>query len=147
MAGLTPDRAYCATFREPRAASQLHRTARQCRERSGGDMGESAVRVRRLVTFAITVVILNATAAQGQWLITPYLGGNISGGVEQGKGGPGVSVGYFGGVFEFEFDFQRYQHFFKDSEVSPLDPGAPPNCTAASMGPCTDIDTDAMSFM
>ena len=41
---------------------------------------------------------------------------------------------------------QRYQHFFKDSEIVPLDPAGPPNCMR-SVGPCMDINTDAMGFM
>jgi Outer membrane protein beta-barrel domain len=46
----------------------------------------------------------------------------------------------------FELDFQRYQHFFKDSEVFPLDPAAPPNCTGTAM-PCIDLNTDAWGLM
>ena len=90
--------------------------------------------------------VFGATAAQAQWVITPQLGMNIAGDVEHGKGGPGASVGYFGGRLGFELEFQRYQHFFKDSEIVPLDPAAPPNCTGAP-GPCKDINTDAMGFM
>jgi opacity protein-like surface antigen len=96
------------------------------------------------------VVAVTAAPAQAQWLVTPYLGGNVSGDVETVKGGPGVSVGYLGGQLGFELDFQRFQHFFKDSEVFPLDPAAPPNCTNAATetrAPCTDIDTDAIGFM
>jgi outer membrane protein with beta-barrel domain len=92
-----------------------------------------------------------AAPAQAQWVIMPYLGVNFAGDVELSKGGPGVSVGYFAGPLGFEFDLQRYQHFFKDSRVAPLDPTAPPNCMATQMNlngqPCTDIDTDAVSFM
>jgi Outer membrane protein beta-barrel domain len=61
-----------------------------------------------------------------------------------------LSVGYRGGRLAFEFDFQRYHHLFKDSEVFPLDPAAPPNCVPAvseARRPCTDIDTDAMGIM
>ena len=79
-------------------------------------------------------------------MITPQLGMNLAGDVEHGKGGPGGSIAYFGGRLGFELDFQRYQHFFKDSEVVPLDPTAPPNCTGMAM-PCKDINTDAMGFM
>jgi opacity protein-like surface antigen len=79
-------------------------------------------------------------------VVTPYLALNIAGDAESGKGGPGGSIAYFRGGLGFEFDVTRYQHFFKDSEVFPRDPAAPPNCTGQS-GPCTDIDTDAMSVM
>jgi hypothetical protein len=102
--------------------------------------------VRRCVLFVVLVVAGAAAPAHAQWLVTPYLGANVAGDVERGKGGPGVSVGYIGARFGFEFDFQRYQHFFKDAEVFPLDPAAPPNCAGAA-GRCTDIDTDAMGFM
>ena len=108
------------------------------------------MRLRRCVLLTAAVVAWTAAPAQAQWMIAPYLGVNVSGDVEQGKGGPGGSAGYLGGRFGFEFDVMRYQHFFKDSEVFPLDPAAPPNCTPAAgevPGPCTDIDTDAMGFM
>jgi hypothetical protein len=65
----------------------------------------------RCVLFAVPVVAWIPAPVQAQWVITPHLGGNVSGDVEYGKGGPGGSVGYFGGRFGFEFDFQRYQHF------------------------------------
>jgi len=102
--------------------------------------------LRRCLLLTVPVVAWTAAPAQAQWVISPYVGMNVAGDVEHGKGGPGGSVSHLGGRFGFELDFQRYQHFFKDSEVSPLDPAAPPNCTGA-VGPCTDIDTDAMGFM
>jgi hypothetical protein len=108
------------------------------------------VRLCSCVLLTVAVVAWTAAPAHAQWTIAPYLGVNLSGDVEQGKGGPGGSAGYLGGRFGFEFDVMRYQHFFKDSEVFPLDPAAPPNCTPAAgeaPGPCTDIDTDAMGFM
>jgi opacity protein-like surface antigen len=107
------------------------------------------VRLCSCVLLTVAVVAWTAAPAHAQWTIAPYLGVNLSGDVEQGKGGPGGSAGYLGGRFGFEFDVMRYQHFFKDSEVFPLDPAAPPNCTPAAgeaPGPCTDIDTDAMGF-
>jgi opacity protein-like surface antigen len=100
------------------------------------------MRLRRGVLLTVPLVAWTAPPAHAQWVITPDLGMNIAGDVEHGKGGPGGSVGYFAGRLGFELDFQRYQHFFKDSEVFPLDPGAPPNCTATATS-CTDIDTDA----
>ena len=99
--------------------------------------------------FTVLVVVWMAPPAQAQWVVTPYLGGNVAGDVEFRRGGPGASLGYIGGRLGFELDLQRYQHFFKDSEIFPLDPAAPPNCTpAVSRGrPCTDINTDALGFM
>jgi opacity protein-like surface antigen len=108
------------------------------------------MRLRRCVLLTVAVVTWMAAPARAQWMIAPYLGANVSGDVEQGKGGPGGSAGYLGRRFGFEFDVMRYQHFFKDSEVFPLDPAAPPNCTSAvreAGDPCTDIDTDAIGFM
>jgi hypothetical protein len=106
--------------------------------------------LRCCVLLTVAAVAWTGASAHAQWMITPYLGANISGDVEQGKGGPGGSAGYLGGRLGFEFDVMRYQHFFKDSEVFPLNPAAPPNCTPAARdvpGPCTDIDTDAMGLM
>jgi Outer membrane protein beta-barrel domain len=99
--------------------------------------------------FLIVMMVGCAAPAYAQWEVTPYLGVNIGGDVEFRRGGPGASVGYLGSRLGFEFEFQRYQHFFKDSEISPRDPTAPPNCTpAVSMGTsCTDLNTRAWSFM
>jgi len=108
------------------------------------------MRLRRSVLLTVAVVTWPAAPARAQWMIAPYLGANVSGDVEQGKGGPGGSAGYLGRRFGIEFDVMRYQHFFKDSEVFPLDPAAPPNCTPAAREAgdrCTDIDTDAIGFM
>jgi opacity protein-like surface antigen len=100
------------------------------------------------VLVVVSVVGWTAAPAQAQWVITPQLAGNVAGDVEFRRGGPGVSGGYLGRRLGFEFEFQRYQHFFKDSEIVPLDPAAPPNCTpAVGAMPCTDINTDAMGFM
>jgi opacity protein-like surface antigen len=105
------------------------------------------MRVRCGILLIVLIAGGTVAPAHAQWVVTPYLGANISGDVERGKGGPGASVGYLGRRLGFEFDLQRYQHFFKDSEVFPLDPAAPPNCMPGVTGRCTDIDTDAMSFM
>jgi len=107
------------------------------------------MRLRRWVLLTVPVVAWTAPA-QAQWVITPYLGANVSGDVEQGKGGFGGSVGYLGGRLGFEIDVMRYQHFFKDAEVFPADPAAPPNCMPGSGAggvACTDIDTDALGLM
>lgn len=91
--------------------------------------------------------VWTAASAHAQWVVTPSLAGNVAGDVEHGKGGPGVSVGYLGGRLGFEVEVQRYQHFFKDAEVIPLDPAAPPNCMPGIAGPCADINTDAIGVM
>jgi opacity protein-like surface antigen len=104
------------------------------------------MRVRRGTLLTVLVVAWTAAPVQAQWVAAPYLAGNIAGDVESGKGGPGGSIAYFRDGLGFELDVTRYQHFFKDSEVFPRDPAAPPNCTGQG-GPCTDIDTDAMGFM
>jgi hypothetical protein len=100
------------------------------------------MRVRRCML--LTVLLTTWTAAPGyaQCLATPYLGINLSGDVEQRKGGPGGSISYFGGLLGFEFDFQRYQHFFKDEDVVDLAPGSCVDCPDRS----ADFDTDAVSF-
>ena len=103
--------------------------------------------VRRFTLLAVTLVTWTAAPAHAQWLVAPYVAANVAGDVEHGKGGPGVSVGYLGDRLGFEFDLARYQHFFKDSEVFPLDPSAPPNCRPEVEGICRDIDTDAVGFM
>jgi opacity protein-like surface antigen len=108
------------------------------------------MRLGRCILLAIPVVAWTAGPAHAQWVIAPYLGMNVSGDVEHGKGGPGGSVGPIGGRIGFELDVQRYQHFFKDSEIFPLDPTAAPNCTKATGQagrPCTDINTEAIGFM
>ena len=102
---------------------------------------------RNGIPLTVLVVAWMAAPAHAQWVITPYLGMNVSGDVEHGKGGPGGSLGYLGRRIGFEVDFQRYQHFFKDSEISPLDPSAPPNCIPPTTAPCADINTDAMGLM
>ena len=130
-----------------RTASGLHPPARQPPESDRRFMSDSVMRLRRCVLLMVPMVAWMAGPAHAQWVIAPYLGGNIAGDVESGKGGPGVSLDYLGPRLGFEFDFQRYQHFFKDSEVHPLDPAAPPNCIPGIVGPCADINTDAMSFM
>ena len=100
---------------------------------------------RRFTLLAVTIVAWTAAPAHAQFLVTPYVAGNVAGDVEHGKGGPGISVAYLGDRLGFEFDVERYQHFFKDSEVFPLNPTAP-NCQPGVNSACTDIDTDAIGF-
>src|SRR5262245_3978866 len=104
------------------------------------------MRLRRSALFVVPVLAWSAAPAYTQWVITPQLAGTFSGDVERGKGRPGVSIGLLGDRIGVELDLQRYQHFFKDSEIFPLDPAAPPNCRAG-VGRCTDINTDALGFM
>ena len=86
-----------------------------------------------------------ATNAAAEWVVTPYLGANLAGDAEFRRGGPGVSVGYFGDSVGFEVDVQRYHHFFKDANVNLV----PNNCRpgVARDVPCIDLNTDAMGFM
>jgi hypothetical protein len=77
--------------------------------------------------------------------VTPYLGVNLAGDAEFRKGGPGGSVAYFGDNVGFEFDVERYNHFFKDKDVANLIPN---DCGVGPHGePCTDLNTDAIGFM
>jgi opacity protein-like surface antigen len=94
------------------------------------------MRVGRSSLLSAFFVAWTAAPAVAQWAVTPYLGVNVGGDVETGKGGPGVSVGFLGGGLGFEFDFQRFQHFFKDEDVADIVPDSG-----------ADVDTDAMSFM
>jgi opacity protein-like surface antigen len=71
------------------------------------------------------------------------LGVNLSGDVEDGKGGIGGSVGYFGARLGFEFDVERHWHFFKDRDIDFV-----PNCGVVPRDvPCVDVDTRAWSLM
>ena len=94
------------------------------------------MRIERCILLSVLVFASTAARAQAQWVATGYLGINVAGDVAAGKGGPGVSVSYFAGGLGFEFDFERYNHFFKDEDVAELLPD-----------PRMDLDTDAMSFM
>jgi opacity protein-like surface antigen len=110
---------------------------------------DAIMRFRRWMCLSVVVLVWTVSPADAQWVVTPYLGGNLAGDVEFRRGGPGASVGYLGDRLGFEFDFERYNHFFKDVDVFPLDPAAPPNCTDAISRetPCTDLNTDAVGFM
>jgi opacity protein-like surface antigen len=103
------------------------------------------MRAHRCILFTLLVMAWTAAPAQAQWVVTPYLGMNFAGDAEFRRGGPGGSVSYFGGRLGFEFDFERYNHFFKDKDVAGL---VANNCGVGPAGePCTDLNTDAMSFM
>jgi opacity protein-like surface antigen len=94
------------------------------------------MRVRLCTLLILLFVAGTAAPSQAQWVVTPYLGINVAGDVEEGKGGFGGSIGYVGDLLGFEFDFERYIHFFKDADVASLVPNRG-----------IDLDTDAMSFM
>jgi Outer membrane protein beta-barrel domain len=91
--------------------------------------------IRYGILLTVVVVAWTAAPAQAQWVVTPYIGVNLSGTAESRKGGFGGSISYFGGPLGFEFEAQRYYHFFKDAEVASLVPRG------------ADLDTDARSFM
>ena len=85
--------------------------------RSPSHRREQVMRVGRCI-FLIVLVVGTVAPAAAQWVATPYIGLNVGGDVEAGKGGLGGSVGYFSDRLGLEFDFQRFQHFFKDADVS-----------------------------
>ena len=93
----------------------------------------------------LTATAWTVAPAQAQWEVTPYLGINLAGDGEFRRGGPGVSVAFVGERLGFEFDVERYNHFFKDKDVANL---VPNNC---GVGPrdesCVDLNTDAIGFM
>ena len=101
------------------------------------------MRIRSGGVLAVLVIAWTAAPVQAQWAVTPYLGGNLAGDAEFRRGGPGVSGGYSGDRLAFEFDVQRYNHFFKDEDVDLV----PNNCVPGVPPPCIDLNTDAWSFM
>jgi opacity protein-like surface antigen len=102
------------------------------------------MRLRGGILLTVLIVVWTAAPARAQWVATPYLGVNLAGDAEFRRGGPGGSVGYFGGWLGFEFDVERYHHFFKDENVDLI----PDNCVPDVVtNPCTDLNTDAWSFM
>jgi opacity protein-like surface antigen len=66
--------------------------------------------------------ILVTTAVQAQPVATPYFDSNIAGDVEIGRGGVGVSLGYYWRRLGIELDLERHPHFFKDEDVAGLVP-------------------------
>jgi opacity protein-like surface antigen len=96
----------------------------------------AVMRIRRCSLLTVLVVTWTAAPGEAQWLATPYIGINIAGDAEKGKGGAGGSISYVGGRLGFEFDVERYQHFFKDGDLVDVVPD-----------PRADFDTDAVSFM
>lgn len=96
---------------------------------------QPAMRIRRGM-FALLVVAWTVAPAQAQWVVTPYLGINLAGDAEFRRGGPGTSVGYFGGRLGLEFDLERSWHFFKDSDLG--------NTGSAR---ADDVNTRALSVM
>jgi hypothetical protein len=72
----------------------------------------------RSILFGVLVAAGTAAPAQAQWVVTPYVGINVAGDVEKGRGGLGASAGYFGGWWALEFDVERHGHFFKDAEIN-----------------------------
>jgi opacity protein-like surface antigen len=106
---------------------------------------EPMMRFRQWVLFPVMVVVCTAVPARAQWVVTPYLGINLAGDAEFRRGGPGVSVAYFGSRFSFEFDVERYNHFYRDKNVTGL---VSNNCGVGPAGePCTDLNTDAIGYM
>lgn len=103
------------------------------------------MRVQHCILLTLTAIVWTAAPAQAQWVVTPFLGINLAGDAEFRRGGPGVSVAYFDGLLGFEFDVERYNHFYKDKNVTDL---VDNNCGVgpASMS-CVDLNTDAIGYM
>ena len=102
------------------------------------------LRVQRCILLTLTATAWTVAPAQAQWDVTPYLGINLAGDAEFRRGGPGLSVA-FGERLRFEFDVERYNHFFKDKDLAHL---VSNNCgVGPSDAPCTDLNTDAIGFM
>jgi len=102
-------------------------------------------RVQRCLLLTLAATAWTVAPAHAQWVVTPYLGINLAGDAEFRRGGPGVSVAFFGDHLGFEFDVERYNHFFKDKDVAGL---VSNNCGVGPAGePCTDLNTDAIGFM
>jgi hypothetical protein len=99
--------------------------------------------IRKGTLLAILVAAWTPAPARAQWVITPYLGINLAGDAEFRRGGPGISGGRVGNRLGFEFDVQRYHHFFKDSRIELV----PNNCAPGVRATCIDLNTDAWSFM
>jgi opacity protein-like surface antigen len=103
------------------------------------------------IGFPLALMLLLWTAApvQAQWTVTPFLGINLAGDVEFRRGGPGVAAGFLGNWLGFEIDVERYNHFFKDTDVAVV---VPNNCGVGAAGgpggqPCTDANSDALGVM
>ena len=100
--------------------------------------------IQRCVLLMFAILTGASAPAQAQWGVTPYLGVNLAGGAEFRRGGPGVSITYFGSRLGFEFGVERYNHFYKDEDVAGL---VANNCGVGPGGaPCTDLNTDALGY-
>jgi hypothetical protein len=100
--------------------------------------------IQRCVLLMFVILTGASAPAQAQWAVTPYLGVNLAGDAEFRRGGPGVSITYFGSRLGFEFDVERYNHFYKDEDVAGL---VANNCGVGPAGaPCTDLNTDALGY-
>jgi hypothetical protein len=106
------------------------------------------VKIRSHILPLLLVVAATAAPAQAQWTVTPYVGINLAGDVEFRRGGPGFAAGYLGTRLGFEIDVERYNHFFKDTDVADV---VPNNCGVGGAGgpmgqPCTDANSDALGI-
>jgi opacity protein-like surface antigen len=91
----------------------------------------------------VTLSIITTQTALAQPVATPYLHGNF-GDVEFRRGGPGLSVGYFGRRLGVELDLDRHHHFYKDDELESI----PNPCVpSVPVGMCIDNDTEAWIVM
>jgi hypothetical protein len=100
---------------------------------------------QRCILLTVTAIVCSAGPARAQWVVAPYLGINLAGDAEFRRGGPGLSVAYFIGRVGFEFDVERYNHFYKDVNVTGL---VRNNCgVGPASEPCVDLNTDAIGYM
>ena len=103
------------------------------------------MKAREWTLGTVLAVASAAAPAQAEWVVTPSLGINLAGDAEFRRGGPGGSVGYWGGRLGFELDVQRYNHFFKDETVDLVPNNRRPGLAPGA--PCIDLTTDAWGFM
>jgi hypothetical protein len=100
---------------------------------------------QRCILLTVTAIVCSAGPARAQWVVAPYLGINLAGDAEFRRGGLGLSVAYFIGRVGFEFDVERYNHFYKDVNVTGL---VRNNCgVGPASEPCVDLNTDAIGYM
>jgi hypothetical protein len=99
----------------------------------------------RLSIPMVAAMGLIAMPAPAQWVVTPYMGINLAGDAEFRRGGPGLSAACSTDRVGLEFDVERYNHFYRDKNVTGL---VANNCgVGPAGGPCTDLNTDAIGYM
>jgi hypothetical protein len=79
---------------------------------------------RAMKTMLVVVLVaIGAAPAHAQWFATGYVDNNVVGDVQSGRLGVGASAGYYlGGRLGLELDAELHGHFFRDEDVSELQP-------------------------